>query len=358
MYKKLFVAATGTLSSTEKILFAKRLSLYLHSGIPIQIALSLILEDTKKKKALLFYKTIQTEVSAGRTLSSALEKFPKTFAPFSITLIHAGEASGRLADNLAHLAKILKRQQALKKQLIGAALYPAIVLVGTLGICSFLVLYAFPKIVPLFKGFHAVLPLPTRIMISISETFKTQGWFILFGLVLTGTALYSLLRIPHVREWFQIILLRVPVVGKVMTSYHIASMCRMLGTLLASGTSLVIALRLTTQGVKNIPYKKSLQMIEQKVQNGMPLTTHMREETRLYPSLALQLLASGEMTGTFPESLTHVASIYEEQLEDLTSQITTLIEPALMIIMGSVVGFVSLAIITPIYGLTQNLTTH
>jgi type II secretory pathway component PulF len=346
------------IKSHDRILFAKRLALYLRSGIPIVQALALISEDTTSKNHSLVLKTVTAEVTRGRTLSQALGNFPSAYTVFHTNLISVGEASGTLPDNLGYLAELLERKAVLNRKILSALLYPAIIMVGTISVAGFLTLYAFPKMIPLFRGFHAKLPFTTRVLITISDLVTKHGFMLLLVLLATITGIVFILRNPRIRDRLQFLGLRIPLLSQLTLSYYLASINRTLSLLLKSGMRIEASLLLTGDGLIHAPYKESLERVRLGILEGNRVSAYMRKEPLLFPTIVTQLISAGEITGNLRESFASVADIYEERLDELTRTLSTLIEPALMLLMGLIVGFVALAIITPIYGLTQNITTH
>ncbi|MDB5245561.1 MAG: type secretion system domain, type pilus assembly protein PilC [Parcubacteria group bacterium] len=344
--------------SDERILFAKRLALYLRSGIPIVQALALMVEDTKTGNHITLLRAVTTEVTQGRTLSQALGAFPKAYTAFHTNLIAVGEASGTLADNLNYLAQLLERKAHLNRKIVSALVYPAIIMLGTLAVSGFLVLYAFPKMIPLFRGFHATLPFTTRVLIGISDLIARHGLLLLLGFALIVASLVFFLRKPRIRRCLQFINIRIPLIASLTTFYYLSAIHRTLALLLESGMRIEASLLLAGDGLANAPYKESLEHIRRSIVEGNLVSVAMRTEQRLYPAIVTQLVSAGEKTGNLKESFKTIADIYEDHLDELTRTLSTLVEPALMLVMGLIVGFVALAIITPIYGLTQNITVH
>jgi type II secretory pathway component PulF len=342
----------------ERILFAKRLSLYLRSGIPLLEAIALIHDDTRSPAHTSLLASLFQDIQHGMPVSQALQRFPRAYRPFHIQLIAVGEVSGTLPDSLTHLAEVLVRRAHLYRSIAGALAYPAIILLGTMGISGFLIFFAFPKIVPLFHGLHAQLPFTTRSLIWLSSLVARHGFLIACSFALLCCALIYLLRTPLAQKRIHAWVLRVPLIGKGIRSYHLATIFRILAVLLHSGIRIDVALSLARQSIGNTAYQESLRTMEYMVLEGAKCSGGMRTHAALYPSLAVQLVATGEMTGTLSESARTIADIYDEALEEELQRLSILIEPMLMVGMGLVVGYVALAIISPMYGLTQNLSTH
>lgn len=339
----------------ETMLLIRRLALYLHSGIPLVRSLALMIEDARDTRILV---ALSLSIGKGRTLADALAQHPRAFPSYAIAIVRAGEASGTLARSLAQLAGILEARRALHAKIMGALAYPMIIVVATIGITSFLVLYAFPKIVPVFRGFHAVLPFSTRALLWFTD-FCTQYGLYLFGLLsILSAGTVFLLRKPQVRMRAERLLLSLPLFGPLFVAYHIAQLARMLSMLLGSGMRIVPALALAEGASMSPTYRSALARSEQRVIQGMPLSEALVGYETAMPSFARQMIAAGEMTGSLAESFTIIAETYETDLDERSRMLASLIEPALMLVVGLVVGFVALAIITPLYRITQDLSLH
>lgn len=340
----------------ETILFVRRLALFLRAGIPINSALELIRQGTERKKSARIITALAENVLQGKRFSVALAQFPRLFDPLHISLVEVGEASGALASHLEQIAALRARRRDDAQRIISAAIYPLIIVFATIGLTAFLTLYAFPKILPLFKGFHQTLPLPTRILIGLTNFMTAYGWLVGIGIVvLAAGSIYSL-RYSPVRRIIDQSSLRIPFFGSMIRHYYAASITRTLSTLLESGIGILPSLGMLARGMQHSSYKGALDYMHLRISEGRPIAEGFSEQAHLFPAVVAQLVSAGELTGTLPESLRNAAQIYEQFLEEQSRLLSSLIEPALMITMGCVVGFVALAIITPIYGLTQGIS--
>lgn len=356
--KKLFVFITPDMRTDEVILFVRRLSLFLRAGIPIISALELIQQGASRPAYVRVIKAISEEVLRGKRLSDALARFPRIFDPLHVSLVQVGETSGSLSNHLEQIALLCTRNRDDKRRMMSAALYPLIIVCATVALTAFLTLYAFPKILPLFKGFHQTLPLPTRILIGLTEFTSNYGWLVLVLIVLSSGAFVYALRFSRFRQLRDRILLSIPVFGSMILYYHAASIARTLSTLLESGVGILTALDMLAKSIQHSQYEEALTHLYTRISEGRPVAEGFSERVTLFPSVAVQLITAGELTGTLPESLRNVAQIYEQYLEERSRTLQALIEPVLMLIMGCIVGFVALAIITPIYGLTQGISAQ
>lgn len=339
----------------EQILFARRLSVYLSAGIPILEALSLLLDSARSKSSRYVLQSLVSKVSEGNSLSSALAAFPRSVRPVTIAMIKVGEETGTLPRSLAQLAIVLRKQASLQRQLVSAFIYPAIIVCSTLAISAFLSLYAFPKIIPLFRGFGSALPFSTRTLIFLSDAVATYGWILLLALPFMGAGVWYLYKKPHVRMFLDTSILRIPLVRTLVRTYLLAHLSRTLSTLLHSGSGIIRALELSEAVCGNLVYGLRLKHAKNEVLSGERLSASLAGSVHCFPVLYTQMVETGERTGTLPSALTLLSEYYEEEFDAVCTRLTTLIEPVLMILMGLLVGFIALAIITPVYEITQDL---
>lgn len=339
----------------EQILFGRRLSAYLSSGVPILEALELIREDARTRSESFVLGRLIQAVSEGRTLSEGLRPFSRTIGGFSISLIAVGEQSGTLHQALSHLSAALRKQQALRRKFLSALAYPAMIVLATIAISAFLIIYAFPKIVPIFKGFSSNLPLTTRTLIVISDTLTTSGTYIIGSVIFVIGIFAILIRRPRVRLLLDTYVLRLPVIGILLQAYELSSLSRAFSTLLASGVAIVPALELTSSNTRNSAYARSILNARDRVLGGEKLSEALRSDGSCFPRMYLQMVATGERTGSLQPAFLALREHYEEEFDTASTNLTALIEPMLMIVMGVLVGFIALAIITPVYQITQDM---
>jgi type II secretory pathway component PulF len=343
------------MNDTEKNLFFRRLSLYLKTGVPIVQSLSLIIEDSKSKKSKAIFSEIKHLVSNGQPISAGLVCFPKVFDRFSIGFIGAGEISGNLATSLEALSHVLYKRQQLRKKILSAISYPVLVLCASLCVSVFLVVYIFPKILPILQGLKTNLPLSTKILIYLSDFLKNYWWIVLvtFG----AFAVISIFGIRHVkvRRNIEVCLLKTPLIGTLFQYYAIIIFSRTLSLQLNSGVQILSALELTQIALPGTLYSEKIVTLQSKIARGQKFSVVLRDLPQFFPILVCQMVAVGETTGTLGLNLESLANLYEEYLDEVSKTITLFIEPALMVCMGFLVGFIAMAIISPVYEMTQNL---
>lgn len=344
------------LSLRSQILFIKQLSILMRAGVPIFKSLIMLKKQSKSKTIFHILDYVIKDIENGQYLSNSLGKFKKMFGELTINIIAVGEISGNLSDNLDHLALTLKKKQTLRRKIVGASVYPVFIILATLGITLLLTVFVFPKIIPVFESIHYQLPWTTRLLIFINAKVRSYGLYLALGAIIFIVALALLLRIGKVRFWYHNILLRVPFANRMIRSYNTTNTCRTLGLLLNSGVTVVRAFHITSQTTANLAYKKAFDAIAEKIAQGEIISVNMAQNLVLFPLAVSQMVEVGESTGKLSETFSYLADIYEEEMDDLTKNISTVIEPLLLIFMGVLVGFIAVSIITPIYGITQHLT--
>lgn len=319
-------------------------------------ALHMLETQARSRSARYIFESLVRDVSNGQLLSTALAKFRTIFGGFCINIVKVGETSGTLHENLEYLAEELKKQQALKRRVVGALVYPAIIVAATIAIVLMLLVYIFPKIIPIFTSVRATLPLSTRLLIALSNFVEHYGliFFALALLLLIG--LYLLRRfVPRFRYALDTGLLSFPILGALARDYNVINTTRSLSLLLRSDVGVIHALELVAASTRNQAYRRALRDAAKRITRGQTMSQQLTDAPRLFPPLVAQMVAVGESTGNLSDSLMFLSDIYEEEVSEMTKNLTTMLEPILMIIMGIIVGFIAVSIITPIYSITQSL---
>ena len=342
-------------SVAEQIILVKRLSILINAGVPLFSAIAMLKKQGGSKNGSVILGSLLVQVENGGLLSDGLAKFERIFGEFSINIIRVGEASGTLTASLAYLADELRKKQELKRKIIGALVYPLFIVFATLAISILLIVYVFPKILPIFKSFKTQLPWSTRALIFTSSIFSHYGFYILLLLFLAAAWTIWLVKKPAVRQWCDRKILNLPLLGKIIRSYQIANFTRTLGLLLKSDVKIAEALRVVAKLSGNSAYTLEFFAMAEAVTRGQKLSFNIENNQKLFPPLVSQMIEVGEATGNLSESLIYLSTMYEDELNDLTKNLSASIEPALMVVMGLLVGFIAISIITPIYGITQNL---
>ena len=344
------------LSIKDQTSFVKRLSFLIKAGIPMRESLIMIREQTQKKDYVLILDTVIADISNGQNLSTSLARFKNMFGDFTINIIGFGEQSGTLSENLEYIAEELKKKQLLRKKIISAAIYPIIVTIATIGIVIFLMVYLFPKILPIFSSISYQLPFTTRIVIALSGFVIHWGFLTFLIFIIILIAFLVILKKNHaVAFYFDLFLLRIPIIGKIIQDYNMANFTRTMGLLLRSGITTNEALPIGARTTTNLIYKKEFNLLGGVVNQGAKISTHLSKSREFFPDIVTQIISVGEQSGNLSSSLMYLSEMYEIEIDDFTKNLSSMVEPILMIVMGIIVGFIAISIITPIYGITQHL---
>lgn len=342
------------LSHVELLLFTKYISVLLKSGLPIDDALDILLQQSKGPLQKIL-ATLKSSVRTGKTLSDGLQEFPHTFSSVYLNLIRAGESSGTLQGNLDQLSIQLQKEHDLNQKIRGAMMYPMVILTIGLLITVGIVVFVLPNIIGIFDSLHVELPLSTRIVLWISRTTSAHGVLILFLTVGITTLSVYLSRLSFVKPFTHWIILHAPILGQIARQTNLARVLRLMGILLQSGMSISEVLEISSASLRNVYYKNLFKKMKDGVGRGMTITNMLESSPFLMPPLALRLIRVGEETGTLGEMFLYLADFYEQEVDDLTRNLSSLLEPVLIIFIGFMVGGLALSILTPIYKVVSSV---
>lgn len=346
-------------STKEQTFFAKRLSFLIRAGIPLIESLRMVKKQTSSSRKAKIFDRIIKDVENGQYLSASLKKFKNLFGDFTVNIIHAGEVGGILHQNLNYLAEELKKKYTLKRKVIGTLLYPAFIILATFVVITLIIIFIFPKILPIFSVLKVNLPITTRILIGVSEFLIHSGWLFLIGIAVFAVIFYILFRkIKRFHVFINRLILRLPLIGSLAQGYAIANFSRTLGLLLKSGVRVMEAINIVADTAENLLYKQELKKLAESVGKGKKIHACLEKNPLLFPEIVPQMIAIGETAGNLAETLLYLSEMFESEIDEQTKNLSGALEPALMIFMGLLVGFIAISIITPIYEITQGLTPH
>lgn len=340
----------------DKLFFTKHLGVLIKSGIPISDAIVIIRQQSKNPAMQKLLSSVSKSVDNGQPLEKALAKFPKVFDPFYVNLIRIGEESGNLEKNLSYLAEQLKKTYDFNKKVQGALLYPMIVLLVTFIAGGAISLFVLPNLVDLFTSLDVELPLTTKILLFVANLMKDYGYLIFGGIIV----LFMLFRVaitrPKIKFYWDRLLLSLPIFGSFLQDVEIAQMCRNLGIMLKSGLPITTALVAQYEATTNLVYKRYLKAIAADVEKGKPIAERLESKAfRYIPPLVAKMLGVGEKTGKLDESFLYLGDFFSDEVDNYSKNLSTLLEPVILIFIGLVVAFVAQAIISPIYQLTTGI---
>lgn len=349
------ISLTGP-SDLDVLLFTKHLATMIKSGIPIADALDTLAIQTESGAFKSIIESIHTAVENGQSLTKALKKHPKVFDEFYVSLITISEETGTLDENLDFIAKQLGKNIALKKKVQAATLYPTLVFVAALVMGGFIALYVLPQLVTLFEAFQVELPLTTRILLVIANAFKYHGFGIVAGLIASVLCFNLLVVTPMVKPLWHRVLLQLPLVGAFISSTNLAQFSRNLGILVKSGVPISDSIEVTANTLKNEVFKSDLLAVGTALKGGKSIREAMEKGGyQEFPPLVSRMIGVGEKTGNLDDALLYLGDFYEEEIDTFSKNLTTVLEPILLLAIGLAVGFVALAIITPIYELSGSI---
>ena len=337
----------------ERILFVNHLAISVKSGMSLVQGLNMIKNQTRSRSFKRVLDVIIADVESGVFLSASLEKFKRTFGNLFINVVRVGEASGTLSENLKYLSVEMKKSYEIRKKIRGAMVYPTIVFVVAILISVGLVVFVVPKFVTIFAQQKAALPTPTLILIAISNFFR-DDWMIAIGCIILIIGLFKLIikvRITH--YYLHKVLLSLPILGTIMVKFNMANITRILALLLNSGVKIVEAIKITADTNDNLVYKKALEDGADYSMRGEYLSKYFGVRKELFPLIVTNMIAIGENTGNLVENLQYLSGFYEEEVDDFAKNLSSTIEPFMLVILGGIVAFIALSIILPIYQLTR-----
>jgi type IV pilus assembly protein PilC len=341
------------ISDDEKVVLTRNLAAMLEAGLTTSRALGVMEKQTKNKKLKSVLSSLANEVKRGGTFSAGLAKFKTIFPALLISMVKAGEESGKLAQALRVVSVQMDRANRLKKKIRGALLYPSIVLIAMVGIGILMLIYVVPTLTQTFQELGTDLPATTRGVIAASNFLSSNTVLALgIGAGFIGLFLYGLKTAAgkYALDW---LLLRMPVIRGLLMEINSARTTRTLASLLSAGVDVILSISITREVVQNTFYQKVLRQAEQGVAKGEPLSIPFEAHPHLYPPLVAEMIAVGEETGKLSQLLQETAEFYEESVEQQTKDLSTIIEPFLMLVIGGAVGFFAISMIAPIYSLSS-----
>jgi type IV pilus assembly protein PilC len=334
-------------------MFTRQLSTMMKAGVPLLQAFDIVAKGTDNQSVAKLFTDIKGDVETGTSLSQAFRQYPLYFDQLFCNLVEAGEQAGILDDLLDRLAMYKEKMQAIKGKIKSALFYPIAVLGVAAIVVVVIMLFVIPAFKDVFSNFGAELPTPTLIVIAMSDFF-TAHWYIIFG-VLFGVFYFikqAWQRSPAVQMAMDRFMLKLPIFGNVLRKATIARWLRTLSTMFAAGVPLVEALDSVGGAAGNIVYLQATKKIQQEVSTGTGLTVSM-QNSKVFPNMVLQMAAIGEESGALDSMLGKSADIYEREVDDAVEALSSLMEPLIMVVLGTVIGGLVVAMYLPIFKMGQ-----
>lgn len=341
------------ISTTQRLFLIQQMHIMVKAGVPITTTLSTLAEQADSKYFKSVLDDLNQEIEHGATLAKAMRKHIRDFGELTVNMIESGEVSGRLEEVLMQIYTQAKKDHEIVSKVRGALIYPAIVVTAMFGIGTFMIVFVIPKLTDIFKDAGQQLPLPTRVLISVSD-FLVQNGLLSAIIFLTVIGLFvAFIKNKQGKRLWHKLLLQLPVVSPIMKNVNVARFCRTTSSFLKTDIPIVQTLNTTSRVLSNTAYKEALNDAAEKIVKGVPLAETLKPYGHLFNPTVLQMIAIGEQSGSLDTMLEEAANFYEAEVSQTMETLPTVLEPILMLMLGIGVGGMAVAIIQPLYSLTQ-----
>ncbi|MFH0979722.1 MAG: type II secretion system F family protein [Candidatus Roizmanbacteria bacterium] len=344
---------TNKITFNDIVDFTRQIAIMLNAGLTLIDALEILKKQLVKPALRKMLNDIDGTIKAGGSFSSALAKHPENFSNLYIALVKSGEASGKLGEILLRLADNLEKEREFKSKLKGALIYPALILVGMFVVMFIMITFVIPKLLSLYKDFNVELPISTKILIVVS-TFSVRFWpLVIVAIIAAGYFFKQYTKTKKGKRSLDQIALKLPVFGRVISVSALVNSTRTISILIGAGVSILDALSIVINTTDNIIYQEAFSNVSSKVEKGQSLGVSLDQEG-IFPPILVQMCQVGEQTGNLDDTLLRLSKYFEMESEITIKAMTTLIEPAILVVLGFGVGFLVMSVITPIYNLTSS----
>lgn len=339
----------------EQIMFTKNLSGMLKAGLSLARALSVLEKQTKNKTLNNILGSIRKEIDRGETFSDSLAKFPKVFSHLFVSMVRAGEESGNMSGALSEIGMNLEKANVITKKVKGALMYPSVILGVMVIIAALMFAFVVPTLAKTFEDVGGNLPASTQLIINIGNLFSQHFALMMIGLFGFGFGFIKLVRAKFMGPYIDKIVVKLPLIGTLVKELNTARTARTLSSLITSGVPITRAIEITEDVVQNIYYKKVLAGARISVEKGSNFSDSFKKATDLYPVMMGEMMEVGEETGKLSDMLLEIALFYETEVENKTKNLSTIVEPLLMVIIGAAVGFFAVSMISPMYSVMDTI---
>jgi type IV pilus assembly protein PilC len=344
-----------TVAAKNLAVFTRQFSVMIDAGLPLVQCLDILGNQEEDKNFAEVILQTRSAVEGGAALADAMRKFPNTFDPLYTNMIAAGEAGGILDTILKRLAVYIEKAVKLKGQVKSAMIYPVAVIVIAAAVVGVILWKVIPTFAAMFAGLGAQLPLPTRVVIALSNNLVKYGIFVVPGLGLLGYVIRQYYKTDGGRHQIDALMLRMPVLGLLLRKIAVARFCRTLSTLISSGVPILDGLDITARTSGNAIVEDAIQSTRKSIERGETISAPLRE-TNVFPSMVTQMISVGEATGALDAMLAKIADFYEEEVDVAVAGLLTLLEPIMIAFLGTVVGGIVIAMYMPIFDMISKLT--
>ncbi len=336
---------------TEKMFFTRNLQVMISAGLPLPRALQTLAAQSKSKKFKKALIDIAQDITKGKNLSDSLTHHPDIFPELFQNMVKVGEEAGTLEGVLKILAQQMEKENALRSKIKGAMIYPAVIICAMIGIGILMLITVVPKLAETFEELEIELPLATRIVINLAN-FLAQKWYLVIIILISLVFLFfQFLKTKVGKKIIDALMLKIPIISPIIRKTNSAYTLRTLSSLISAGVSLPRSLEITSGTLGNIFYQEAIWQMVEKVRKGEKLSEALKPYENIYPPTVIQMISVGEETGETTSILEKLADFYEEEVSNAAKNLTAIIEPVLMIIVGAAVGFFAVSMIQPMYSM-------
>jgi len=332
--------------------FTSQLAVMIRAGISIRAALEGIAEQTANPKFRRILYQIKQDVEGGKQFSDALARHPKLFGPLYVNMVRASEMSGSFSEMLDRIAAYLQQQMETRSMVIGAMIYPAIIAIMAIGVTIFLLTFVLPRFAAVFEGKESVMPWPTKFLMGLSGFMVNYWWVVLLAMIFGIGGFMLLIRTSAGAKWWDGVKLNFPVFKRMFRAMYISRSLHTMGELVNAGVPMLDTLLITGEISGNYHFRNLWRSVSHSVKQGKKIV-HSLQRNNLLPKAVVQMISAGEESGKLGEVLDEVSEFYYRQLREAIKAVTSMLEPLMIVLMGSIVGFIAMAIILPIFKLSS-----
>ena len=336
-------------SRSDIVLFSRQLSIMFKSKVPLVEALGVLSAQTQNPELKEKILELSEDVEGGTSFSGALSRHPQIFSSFYVAMVKAGEVSGTLSESLEYLAEHLEREYHLTAKMRGALMYPSLIIFVVFLVLALIIFFVIPHLSEVLIGTDQELPTVTKIVIGLAAFLRNWGWVIVLGIVALILAGFRYYRTKKGKKFFDRIFLKLPIIGPFLKMLYITRFAENLSTLISGGLPIASALQTVGEIVGNTRYKEVIFDARDKVRKGEPISSVLARAPEVFPPVFIQMTLVGEKTGTLDSTLMNIVNFYKKEIDRTIDNLLSILEPALIVILGVIVAGLMLAILVPLY---------
>lgn len=342
------------IKESDLVVAMRELATFVSSKLPLDECLTGVTTQMKQGKLKMIFEDIQKKIREGKSFSEALKDHPQVFSTMIISMVRAGEETGTLDRILVRISDFLEKSQTFKNKIRSIMSYPTFMLVVSVGVFIFLLTFVTPSITRIFSQINMTLPLPTVILMKISRFLKAGWFYIIIGLIILFFAVKRFFTTERGARFIDLIRFHVPVLNNIMVKKEIILFARTISTLIEGGVDIIESLKIASQVISSPSLRDDVKNIIELLSKGGSLSTSFRTSSH-FPYLVTQLVTAGERSGTLAEMFNRIGEIYEEEVSQSSTRLVNFIEPVMILFMGAVVGIIVLAVLLPIFQISQSI---